>query len=287
MLPNGFNWLDIVIGLILVTALIKGIRVGLIRSIFSIAGIIAGLAFAINYYARGSNLILDYISMPQFISDALCFIMIFSIAAVTIHTMGLFFAGITRFNLFRLVDKIGGSAAGLAIGLALIGVLLILMTAFPLYADFQDHVNQSYLAAPIVGATYDLYEELSELLPLDLPRLTLFPEELGSYLNSIGSKSVHRGVDFKALDGATCFVCESPVQFIGFFDNNIGSKSPKFSCPECGRTSDGCQTYEGYHEMYEQCPVELGRHGYRLDCGIWKNYSYHRPAGPCPVCEVE
>ncbi len=288
MLPGGFNWLDIIIGLILVAALIKGVSAGLIRSIFNFAGIIAGLVLAINYYAPGSSLILIYITLPQLIADALSFILIFSFTAAIIHAVGYFVAAITRVSLFRFLDKIGGGAAGIIIGLALIGVLLILMTAFPLYDDFPDHVEESYLAEPIIDTTYTIYDELADLLPLDLPLLTAFPEDLGVYLNNISSTpSQYRRVDFSSLDNATCFVCGNAVEFIGFLDNNKGSISPKFICTECGRTSDGCQTYEGYHEMYEQCPVELGRLGYRLDCGIWKNKSYHRPAGPCPVCEAD
>ncbi len=286
MLPDGFNWLDIVIGLILAAALIKGISAGLIKSIFNIAGIIAGLVMAILYYAPASSLILSYIALPQLIADALSFILIFSFTAAIVHAAGYFLAVITRVSLFRFFDRLGGGAAGLIIGLALIGVLLILMTAFPLYEDFPDHVEQSYLAEPIVDTTYRIYEGLSDLLPLDLPLLTAFPEDFNSYLNNFSSISSHNSrIDFSSLDGATCFVCDSPVEFLGFLDNNKGSLSPKFICTECGRTSDGCQSYEGYHKMYEQCPVELGRLGYRLDCGIWKNKSYHRPTGPCPVCE--
>jgi len=288
MLPGGFNWLDIVIGFILAAALIKGTRAGLIRSIFNFAGIIAGLVLAINYYAPGSSLILSYIALPQLIADALSFILIFSFTAAIIHAAGYFLAGITRVSLFRFLDRIGGGAAGIIIGLALIGVLLILMTAFPLYDDFPEHVEESYLAEPIIDTTYTIYDELADLLPLDLPLLTAFPEDLGVYLNNISStSSQYRRVDFSSLDNATCFVCGNAVEFIGFLDNNKGSISPKFICTECGRTSDGCQTYEGYHEMYEQCPVELGRHGYRLDCKIWKNKSFHRPTGPCPVCEAD
>ncbi len=287
MLPDGFNWLDIVIGLILIGTLIKGISIGLIRSIFSIAGIIAGLVLAINFYAQGSSLLMSYISIAQLFADALSFFMIFSFAAVTVHVLGSIIAGITRFRIFRLVDKIGGSAAGLFIGLTMVGVILIMMTAFPLYENFQDHVEESYLAGPIVETTFSVYEELSVLLPIDLPGLTVVPEEVSSYFNNIGSSTSYSGVNYADLEGATCFVCEAPVEFIGYLDNDKQTVSPKFICTRCGRTSDGCQTYEGYHMMYETCPVELGLQGYRLDCGIWKNNSYHRPAGPCVVCGVE
>lgn len=287
MIPDGFNWLDIVIGFFLVAALVQGIRIGLIKSIFSIAGIIMGLAVASSHYADGSTLITSYINMPQLIADVASFIVIFSFVAALIQIFGSFIAGITRFGLIKMVDKIGGSVAGLVIGLALAGVILIMLTAFPLFGGFNEQVEGSYLAEPIVDTTFAFYEGISEILPYDLPQLTMLPEELGSYFNNVVSYSSHSNFDFETLDGATCFVCGAPVEFIGYLNNNKGTVSPKFICTDCGRTSDGCQTYEGYHGMYEKCPVVLGNQGYRLDCGIWNNNSYLRPTGPCVVCGTQ
>lgn len=287
MLPEAFNWLDIVITVILLLSILQGIRSGLIKSVFSIAGITAGLICAIVFYSIGSDFLSGLINIPRFIADALSFITIFSLSAAFVHLVGSFLSAITRLSLIKLADKAGGSAAGLVIGLALIGVILILLTAFPLYGGFEDHVEQSYLAPQIIETTVFVYEEISNLLSLELPRLSAHPEQVERYFSATSSVSEHYGVDFKGLAGAGCFVCGGNVEFLGYFDNNRGSTSPKFICTDCGRTSDGCQTYEGYHQMYHQCPVELGNQGYRLDCGIWTNHSYHRPVGPCPVCGTE
>jgi uncharacterized membrane protein required for colicin V production len=286
-MPLGFTWLDITIAIFLLLSLLQGIRAGLIRSVFTIAGIAVGLTVAIKYYAVIGGIILQYVDLPQLIADSLAFIALFSLLSATVHLVGSLVALITRFSLIKLLDKLGGSATGLAIGAALAGVTLILFTAFPIFDGFQNHVDQSFLAPPIVETTEMLYEELSDALPLDLPVLKVHSEDLNSYFSTISTYGEHDSVDFRALDGATCFVCGSPVQFLGFVENGKGSISPKFICGNCGRTSDGCQTYEGYHEMYDQCPVELGNQGYRLDCGIWTNNSYHRPGGPCPVCGTE
>lgn len=286
-MPVGFNWLDVVIIIFLLAAIIQGLNSGLIRSVFGIAGIAAGLTAAIKYYARGSGLLLEFISLPKFIADFLVFIFLFAAVVSTAYLVGALFATITRIRLLKAVDKAGGLASGLVIGLAVVGVCLILLTAFPLFTGFQDHIEQSSLAEPIIDRTRVVYDELSGLLALELPRLTFYPEDLSSYQNEISHVNEHSDVDFKALDGTACFVCGGPVDYLGLLNNSKGSISPKFICSQCGRTSDGCQTYEGYHVMYHQCPVILGNQGYRLDCGIWTNHSYHRPAGPCPVCGAE
>jgi len=286
--PGELNWIDIIIALFLIISLVQGIRAGLIRSVFTVAGIAAGFTVAIIYYTRASNLLLSYFNLPQLASDTVSFILLFLITAFLVNFLGSLISLITRFSLVRLADRIGGGGTGLLIGLAVVGVLLVLLTAFPIFSGFQEHVDQSALAPPIMEKTEALYRELSDLLPLEIPRLTVYPEELSNYFNTLegleSSNAEHHDVNFVSLDGATCFVCEGAVEFLGFLNNDHGSYSPKFICNDCGRSSDGCQTYEGYHQMYGNCPVVLGNLGYRFDCGIWTNHSYHRPTGSCPVC---
>ncbi len=290
MTLQELNWIDILIAIFLDLSLAQGIKSGLIRSIFTIAGIAAGLMAAIIYYVEGSSLILDYVSIPRFMADTISFILVFSIIALLIHFTGTLVGLVTHFTPLRIVDKVGGGGAGLVIGLAVVGVLLILLIAFPIFPGVQDYVEQSSLAFHIVDSTQIILGTVSDLLPVELPNLTIHPEDLAGYFNNgrtAESITHHHDIDFAALEGTACFVCEGPVEFLGYLNNNKGSYSPKFVCTECERTSDGCQTYEGYHLMYEQCPVELGNQGYRLDCGVWTNHSYHRPAGPCPTCGAE
>ncbi len=287
MTDYNLNWLDIVIAVFLLLSLLQGIRTGMIRSVFTIAGIAAGLTVAVKYYAAGSELFLEAVAIPYIVSDVISFIMIFSAVALIVHYMGTTFASITRFSLFKAVDKVGGVATGLAVGLALVGVVLIILTAFPIFSAFPDHFAQSRFGPPIVETTQIVYEELTERLPLNLPRLSVHTEDLSAYFTESREYLEHGRLDFKSLDGATCFVCHAPVQFVGYLENGLGSISPKFVCSSCGRTSDGCQTYEGYHLMYDECPVILGQRGYRLDCGIWTNHSYHRPTGVCTYCGTQ
>ncbi|MDW7730780.1 MAG: hypothetical protein SCJ94_12400, partial [Bacillota bacterium] len=117
-----------------------------------------------------------------------------------------------------------------------------------------------------------------------LPRINTYPENLVTYIDTVGAYTDQRGTNYRELDQSTCFACGEPVDFMGYADNGKGSVSPKFICSGCGRTSDGCQTYEGYHVMYNVCPVEMANQGYRFDCGIWNNNRYVRPEGPCVVC---
>jgi len=277
-LPQFINWLDIAIAAALILTLLLGIRAGLIRSIFNIAGVAAGLILAFRFFEYMSTLLLSFTSLSKFIADFVSFVVIFSFVAVAFHLLGSFLTSVKGFKSFKLIDRIGGSAAGLAVGLAIIGIILVFLTAFPIFAEFQELYDRSYLAPPIVEAAHGVYGQLSEQLPLNE-----YPEKIIGYVSSLSGSPDHSEVGFVSLDGATCFVCQEPVEFIGFF-NQKGSVHPKFVCTGCGRTSHGCQTYEGYHEIFDRCPVELGNRGYHIDCEIWPNYDNRRPGGTCTVC---
>ncbi len=279
----GFNWLDTVIVIVKIAALLRGISVGLIGSVFTVLSIAAGITCAARYYAAASTWLLQQITLPTALADLVSFAVIFLIAAAVVQFVAALFASITRLRIIRLADRIGGAAAGLLIGIAVTGLILVLLTSFPLMAGLQDQVGQSALAPTLIDTGHTVYGKAMDLLPVDLPSLAFYPEQLTDYFQQTGQPELRR-IDFKQLDGAACFVCGDSVGFLGYMTNRYGSVSPKFQCTGCGRTSDGCQTFEGHHLMYEECPVVLGRRGYRFDCGIWSNLNYHRPTGTCPVC---
>lgn len=283
-MPFSINWLDVTIAIILILSLVQGIRTGLIRSVFNIAGVLAGIITAMNYYTLLGSFILEYIYFPEIAVNVFSFIIIFSFTVVIVHLIGSVFHSVTGFSPVRIADKLGGSTLGLVIGLTVVGILLILMTSFPVYAEFPDQVEKSYMAPVIMDITTVVYDSLSEVLPFKLPLINTYPESLVTYIDTVGAYTDKQGTNYKELDQSTCFVCSEPVDFMGYVDNGKGSVSPKFICSGCGRTSDGCQTYEGYHQMYDACPVELSNRGYRFDCGIWTNNRYVKPEGPCVVC---
>ncbi|MCM8764718.1 MAG: hypothetical protein NC830_05115, partial [Candidatus Omnitrophica bacterium] len=88
---------------------------------------------------------------------------------------------------------------------------------------------------------------------------------------------------FTKFEGYTCINCGGKVKFEGYFSKYGAGIVPKFVCEKCGRVSDGCQTYEGYHKLYNACPVELARQGVKFDCGSWLNRTWITPTGPCPI----
>jgi len=85
--------------------------------------------------------------------------------------------------------------------------------------------------------------------------------------------------DFSKCGRWTCVACGGPVEFLGF-GHDPKPRVPLFACLECGRRSDGCQTFEAHHLLYGGCALD---DGVPMRCGHWL-CSWARPRGACPVC---
>jgi len=174
--------------------------------------------------------------------------------------------------------RVGAGAVGLGLGLAInLAILPVLGRSAAATA-----VAQSVLARPFLDATPQVHH-LADALALDLPQLSrrpaFFEEEGYAPSARLGPR-----VNFLRLDGAMCIECRTPVKFEGYFRTAGTAVSPRFRCPECGRVSDGCQTFEGFHTMYDVCPTTVVTAGSGIDCGVWPNDRPVQPVGECPVC---
>ncbi|MFB3880748.1 MAG: hypothetical protein ACE149_05765 [Armatimonadota bacterium] len=85
--------------------------------------------------------------------------------------------------------------------------------------------------------------------------------------------------DFLRCGGWTCVTCGGRVEFRGF-GHEPKPRVPLFSCAECGRRSDGCQTFEAHHLLYGGCALD---DDIPMRCGHWL-CAWARPRGACPVC---
>jgi len=179
-----------------------------------------------------------------------------------------------------VVSRIGAGIVGFGLGMAICAVVVPVIGRAE---GLRRHVRESRLAVPFLDYLPRLYG-IADRLNVNLPQI--------SRRMKIEDESVERSgmfaerINYTRLDGSTCIECGARVGFEGYVRRGL-TVSPKFVCPVCGRTSDGCQTYEGFHTMYDMCPAVYTMHGSVIDCGVWPNDRPVRAAGTCPVCGTE
>jgi len=178
----------------------------------------------------------------------------------------------------RPAARIGGGIVGLLLG-CLISAVLVPVIGRGGWG--REAVLRSTLARPFAEAApapYYIADALNLALPMLNARAIRFEDE-----GQAEQAALVERINYSRLRGSTCIECRSAVRFEGYKRRVAVSVSPRFACPICGRTSDGCQTFEGFHRMYGRCPVEVSEALGLIDCGVWPNDRPLYPNGVCPI----
>ncbi len=164
------NWLDMVIIVSLVVPVLIGLKIGLIRIVLPLIGVILGIYLAGSFYGPLSSTLFSWLDSPnQARIAAFVLILVFTVGAIALlswlinRTLQLIFLG--------WVDKLGGAVFGLALGALLPSVLLAAITKFEL-SGIEGTVQNSSVAAFFL-----------DRFPLVL---TLLPEEFDSVRQFFG-----------------------------------------------------------------------------------------------------
>ncbi len=170
--------------------------------------------------------------------------------------------------------SIGGALCGFFLGIgASLATLIILSFLFP------NEIEESKLSNKILNILPYVYH-LADIVDLKFPMLkNFYQEEWEDWEIQFRER-----INFSHLDKSTCIQCGNQVKFKGYFRRRGILVSPLFVCKVCGRRSDGCQTFEGFHELYGKCPIDIAKRCVLLDCGVWPNKKGVTPYGICPVC---
>jgi uncharacterized membrane protein required for colicin V production len=272
------NQVDLLIFVVIAASALSGAKRGLISSAGDIVALFLGLVFGTLCYPLFAAPLHWLTGLPEAYAGALGFMVA---AVVVVFLAGWGFSHISeRQQLEKKLNRTGGGLFG-----ALFGVFFaaILVMASGLLPHANGSVKDSLLAPRIISLVPKLHQSL-ESVGLPLPKLVQLPTDYQEELAGLNQGRQFLRINFTALDGSQCINCGAKVDFAGYQFSRGTLMSPKFVCPKCGRTSDGCQTYEGFHTIYHGCPAEIAQDGVKFDCGVWTNGWWVVPRGTCPVC---
>ena len=124
------NYLDIIIGIILVLFAIGGFRNGIIREAFSLLAFILGIYGAIKLSDYVGQWLGELINVSAEWMSVISFIIVFIALALLINWLGNLLAGFVESISLGFFDKIGGAIFGVAKGFLLVGVVILLLDFF-------------------------------------------------------------------------------------------------------------------------------------------------------------
>lgn len=135
------NWLDIVIAIIIVVSIFSGLKAGIIKVLFTIAGLIIGVVLAGNYSEAIGNK-LTFISNPD-VAGIIAFIIIMAVVMIAASILAFVIKKIASAVLLGWVNSLGGAVLGLLLGMIFVGALLSMYLKF---MGNTDTITHSWLA---------------------------------------------------------------------------------------------------------------------------------------------
>jgi membrane protein required for colicin V production len=153
-----FNWLDIVLLVVIIVTLIIGAVKGLIRQVIGMLAVVLGLILAIKYYAYGADLFV-FISNEVF-ANLLGFFLIFIGTLLVGWLINRFFTKAIK-GPFRSLNHLLGAGLGFLKGILICGVIVFGFLVFPVSTRALD---DSLLAPYSIRITKIAYN----LIPQDL-----------------------------------------------------------------------------------------------------------------------
>jgi uncharacterized membrane protein required for colicin V production len=281
------NFLDVLIILLVVAFGLIGYWRGFFNSLAGFLSFVLAAFVAFLTYHQVGKFLSGPFGLSLNLAELVTFFLLFVILSILFFLLAIFLAQKIYKGRLYLLDKILGIPAGLLEGIILTCVILILLSVLPQSWGIGKTLQGSKFTSFLTHKTSALYQRVKGEFASKIPGLISYPEQTIT-IERYGE--LVSDIDWQELDGATCFACGGKVKYHGLKKHIVDGRevlSPYFVCPSCGRHSDGCQTFEGFHKLYGQCPEELGELGYRFDCGMWPNGNFVKPVGHCPVCHRE
>lgn len=268
---------DLFIIVILGLNIYYGATRGLLRGIGDLGGLFAALGIGSLVYPLPAAVLGAVLALPPVVRDLTAYV----ISAVAIAVgVGYLFVRIAERHPFRpIVDHVGGGAVGAIVGAILLSLLLMISGAI---TGTTRPIDRSALAPAFLQVVPTVHLGMDRI-GLPIPKLVMLPPKYEQELGGMRYGPQFMRLNFARLEGSTCIKCRGPMQFLGYKIVRGSRIAPKFKCRRCGRTTDGCQSFEGMHAIYNECPVLIARRGYKLNCGVWPNPDSVYPKGRCPV----
>ena len=274
------NQVDLLILAVVTASVLSGPRLGSIRAAGELVAVGLGLGIASVGYPLFAAVLL-WLGLPKLLASLLGFLSLALAVAFLVGWVANLLAGNLRLS--GRLNKLGGAALGGVMGVMLASLLILLSGMITRSAQ---PVERSQFGLPIIRLVPRPQESM-ERIGAPLPKLVKLPTDYREELSGARRGRQFLRLNATRLGGAVCFHCRTPVKFEGYQFVEGTLLSPRFRCPKCGRTSDGCQTFEGFHTIYGVCPTRLASEGVRFDCGVWTNSWWTVPHGKCPICGRE
>ena len=185
------NYLDIIIAIILILFGFRGARKGLIISVVSLLAFGVGIYGAMHFSDFTAEHLQDFMEINPKYLNTIAFVLTFVLLVVVVNLIGHIVRKAVQSLNLGFFDRLGGFLFGVAKGVLLCSVFVLVLNNFQLLGVVKDEVKQDSIFYPYVEQTvpylykgFDLVKDYAkEVLPEEEKSL---PEEEKETTEPIG-----------------------------------------------------------------------------------------------------
>jgi len=144
------NYLDIIIAVLLVAFGIGGLKKGIITEAATLLGLGLGLYGAFHFSDFTADKLLQWVEInPKYVS-LVSFIVTFIVVAILVNLLGRVVTKVVKELSLGFIDKIGGFVFGIAKGILMCSLLLMLLNVFKLTGVVKETTKEESRLYPLV-----------------------------------------------------------------------------------------------------------------------------------------
>ena len=159
------NWVDIVLLILLVAAVIIGSKKGLIRELMALAVLAATVIVTINYIDIIATKIYEQLGGSPLITAILSFIILLAFIYAVFKILGILFFKVANLQSLGKKDQLGGALVGALRGWLIISFLCFMIFLLPMPDKFYVEFDNSFLGPSFARTLPIIYEGTSTLHP--------------------------------------------------------------------------------------------------------------------------
>jgi len=159
------NWVDIVLLVLLVAAVIIGSKKGLIRELMALAVLAATVIVTINYIDIIATKIYEQLGGSPLVTAILSFIVLLAFIYAVFKILGILFYKVANLQSLGKKDQLGGALVGAVRGWLMISFLIFMVFLLPMPDKFYVEFDNSFLGPSFAKTLPIIYEGSSPLHP--------------------------------------------------------------------------------------------------------------------------
>jgi uncharacterized membrane protein required for colicin V production len=155
---SNFNWVDILMGVILIRAVFVGAKRGIVIEAFKLVGIIFTVFITLHYYSGMSKLLQDKMHLPQGAGDLFSFSVLWGLINLVFKLIRDGFLMLFKMEAAHsILDKWGGLFLAVLRGFLICSLAILCMRASTI-EYLTKNLEKSLTASKLVGISPRVYE---------------------------------------------------------------------------------------------------------------------------------